>query len=363
VSYADIAHYQTQPLESKTEWFQQICSGLSPPWDAGRIQIVVRRQHLLADAVKAVMSLRRSDMRRKWRIDFQNEPAIDAGGVTREFFELVTEQLFDPDFGLWLSSANNQICMRINPACHVSCPEDHLIYFRFLGRMMGRALFDRQLIKGHMVRYLYSHLLGWPVTFDDLESQDEEYYQSLKQIASLDDLSSLCLDFTITEETLGERRTIELIPNGSDQEVNEQNRLQYLEAVLQYRMLHRNKLQIQELLIGFFDVVPEPALSVFDPSELELLLCGLPTLDMDDWRRNTLLTGNFAENMTTIEWFWDIIRNRFDQEMKARFLQFVTGTSGVPLGGFAVLQGQGGEIKLFTIHVVDHTTQPYPRSQ
>jgi E3 ubiquitin-protein ligase NEDD4 len=55
-------------------------------------------------------------MRKRWRIEFLGEPGIDAGGVTREWFQLLTEQIFDPDFGLWLSSVNNQMCMTINPA-------------------------------------------------------------------------------------------------------------------------------------------------------------------------------------------------------------------------------------------------------
>lgn len=230
---------------------------------------------------------------------------------------------------------------------------------------MGRALFDRQLVKGHMVRYLYKHLLGWPISFDDLESLDEEYYQSLKKISTLDDVEGLCLDFTTTEETLGEIQTIELIRRGSQQEVDKENRLQYLEAILRYHMLERNKFQIQELLLGFFDVVPEQVLTVFDPSELELLMCGLPTLDMDDWQSNTIFTGNLrqAENVHIVEWFWDVLKNQFDQEMQARLLQFATGTSGVPQGGFSVLQGNDGNIKLFTIHGVDHTQYAYPRAQ
>lgn len=120
LSYASVAYFQTQPLEIKTEWFQQICDELTPPWEAGRIHVVVRRQHLLVDSVKAVMSLSRTEMRKKWRVEFSREPAIDAGGVMREWFQLITEQLFNSDFGLWLSSVNNQICMRINPACRKS---------------------------------------------------------------------------------------------------------------------------------------------------------------------------------------------------------------------------------------------------
>jgi len=60
--------------------------------------------------------LGRDYMRKRWRVEFYGEPGLDAGGVTREWFQLVTEQIFDPDFGLWLSSVNNQMSMTINPA-------------------------------------------------------------------------------------------------------------------------------------------------------------------------------------------------------------------------------------------------------
>jgi hypothetical protein len=116
LSYADIANVQSKNLEEKTKWFQSICKELLADWDDGHVKIVVRRHSLLNDSVDAVMSLGREDMRKRWRIEFLGEPGIDAGGVTREWFQLLTEQIFDPDFGLWLSSINNQMCMTINPA-------------------------------------------------------------------------------------------------------------------------------------------------------------------------------------------------------------------------------------------------------
>jgi E3 ubiquitin-protein ligase NEDD4 len=231
---------------------------------------------------------------------------------------------------------------------------------------MGRALFDRQLIKGHMVRHLYKHLLGWPITFKDLESEDDEYYQSLKKLTKMEDVSLMCLDFTVTEETMGVRKEIELIEGGAMKEVNNENLPQYLESNLRYRMLERAKPQYTELLLGFFDIVPEPALTVFDFHELELILCGLPEIDIDDWERNTIYSGlyeNKGKRSHVIEWFWDVVRNDFDQEMRARLLQFVTGTSGVPSRGFSVLQGNDGNIKKFAIHGVDTSLYIYPRAQ
>jgi len=116
LSYSDIAAVQGKPLAQKTEWFQSICTQLTSAWDEGHIKIAIRRSFLLQDSVDAVMSLGRDDLRKRWRMEFLGEPAIDAGGVSREWFQLVTEQVFDPAFGLWVASANNQACVNINPA-------------------------------------------------------------------------------------------------------------------------------------------------------------------------------------------------------------------------------------------------------
>ena len=115
---------------------------------------------LLQDSVTAVMSLSRNELRNIWRFEFIGEAGLDAGGVAREWFQLVSEKMFDPDMGLWLNSVQNQMCMKINPASKICCPQDHLLYYRFLGRVMGKALFDSQLVAGHMVQYLYKHMLG-----------------------------------------------------------------------------------------------------------------------------------------------------------------------------------------------------------
>lgn len=365
-TYNDIAEIQCKSLDDKVEWFNKsVSEELYTPWEKGHVKIVIRRQTLLEDSVNAIMALSRDDMRKRWRIEFAGEPGIEAGGLTREWFQLVTEQIFDPDRGLWLSSVNNQMSMQINPASHILCPDDYLKFFRVLGRVMGRALFDRQLIKGHMVRHLYKHLLGWPITFDDLEAQDEEYYNSLKKFTTMKDPSVMCLDFTVTEETLGVRKDIELVPGGERKDVTSDNVSEYLEANLKYRMLNQTKPQITELMLGFFDIVPEAALTVFDPNELELILCGLPTIDMNDWMSNTKYSGYYeskGKKHQVVEWFWDVVKNDFDQEMKARLLQFVTGTSGVPPRGFSVLQGNDGNIKRFCVHGVSRDQYVYPRA-
>ena len=228
---------------------------------------------------------------------------------------------------------------------------------------MGKALFDGELVSGHLVKTIYKHMLGWPVTFADLEYLDPAYYNSIKGLMDMDDVEYACLDFTLSEDVMGTHKTIELIPNGENIDVTNENIIQYLEAVLGYRLIGRVHDQQREMLLGFIDVVPASLLTIFDFQELELLLNGLPNIDIEDWMRNTLYSGSFrSEKNQVCQWFWEVV-SEFSQERKARLLQFVTGTSGVPAKGFSSLQGNEGGVKKFTIHGVSLQSTYYPRAQ
>jgi len=227
--------------------------------------------------------------------------------------------------------------------------------------------FDGQIVAGHMVQYIYKYMLGWPIAFDDLESIDIELYQNLKKLLDVkpEEVEYMCLDFTTTQKLLGETQQINLVPNGEDKAVTGDNLAEYLEVYFKYLMLERIRPQVTELLLGFYDVVPEPLLTVFDFQELELMMCGLPTIDLNDWMKHTQYVGTFQSSKAksqVCKWFWEIVRNDFDQEMRARLLQFVTGTSGVPSRGFSVLQGSDGNIKLFTLNGLNESSSTYPRS-
>jgi len=365
VSYQDIANAQNKSYVDKIQWFQDTCAQLCVEWNEGHMRLNVRREYLLSDSMEAVMSLSRKDLRKVWRFEFIGEAGIDAGGLAREWFELVTQEVFDPDMGLWQTSATNQMCLQINPASEISCPEDHLIYFRFIGRVMGKATFDRQLVRGHMVKHLYKHILGWPVMFSDLRDVDEEYYNSLKTTLDMgSDVEYLYIDFTTMEDTLGAKRTVELVPDGANIDVTKENLPEYIEACIKYRLLGRYEAQLNELMLGFFDVIPEPLLTIFDFQELELLMCGLPDIDLVNWQEHTEYSGGYDRKGSKHEvcgWFWEVV-GEYDHELKARLLQFVTGTSGVPAKGFSSLQGNDGNVRKFTIHGVSLETCLYPRS-
>ena len=199
-----------------------------------------------------------------------------------------------------------------------------------------------------MIPTLYKYLLSWPVMFADLKDADEALYNNLSKLLDMepDTIEHLCLDFTVVEEAMGAAQTIDLIPNGSEVDTTAENLPEYLEANFMHRMLGRIKPQARELILGFLDVIPEALLSVFDYQELELLMCGLPNIDMEDWKANTEYTGTLAGcgmEHQLIQWWWEVVEE-YDDEMKSRLLQFVTATSGVPSRGFGYLQSNDGNI-------------------
>ena len=361
VDYTELNSVASKSFTEKCEWLKNQFNAIRIPWEEGHMKIRVKRASLLQDAVEAMESIDAADMHKVFRFEFIGEPALDAGGVAREFYVMVCEQLFNPDCGLFRASSVNQMCMQINPNSAITT-EHHLRYFHMAGRVLGKALMDNHITPVHLVQPLYKHLMAWPISMKDLEQVDDQIYRNLMDLLDIDDVSVLYLDFSVTEDHLGTTSTVDLIDGGRDINVDNSNCAEYLEEQLKYRLMNRIKSQLLEFLRGFYDVVPEPLLSVFDFQELELLLHGLPNIDMEDWKANTDYTGEFSgqPNHRVVKWFWEVV-TEMSREKKAKLLQFVTGTAGVPVAGFSALQGNDGNIRTFTLHG-DKNVKVFPRA-
>jgi E3 ubiquitin-protein ligase HUWE1 len=140
---------------------------------------------------------------------------------------------------------------------------------------------------------------------------------------------------------------VDLIPGGRSVSVTEENKEMYVQKVCEHRMTTAIQNQIKSYLDGFYELVPKELIAPFTPRELELLISGLPDIDVHDLKKNTEYVGWRATDKE-IGWFWNIMFSLSRNE-KAAFLQFVTGSSKVPLAGFAELQGMRG-IQKFSIH-------------
>lgn len=261
------------PFSDKIRWFSTEIHRLWLPWESGHAELVVRRDHLLEDSYELVRAMKPYQLRQRWRVVFAGEPALDAGGVMREWFTLLFSELFDPEFGLFASTVGDERSYWIN-ATSGSFHEEHLHYFEFAGRLVGKAILEEHLVSVHLALPFLKHILGVPISFSDLQFLDDEIYNSAMMVKKIDDIEPLCLDFTATRLVNGKPEIIELVEDGANIDVTRENRARYLEALFKYHVLDSVSDQLLSFLTALYDVVPEGLLKLFDYQELELLMCG-----------------------------------------------------------------------------------------
>ncbi|CAH8660505.1 unnamed protein product [Dicrocoelium dendriticum] len=322
-------------------------SRLRAPHDSqAKLELRVTRAGIFEDSFRQIYGIKKTEclMHRLW-IEFLGEKGLDYGGVQREWFFLLSREMFNPYYGLFEYSAADNYTLQINPLSGVA-NEDHLKYFKFIGRVVGMAVYHGKLIDGFFIRPFYKMMLEKTITLKDMESVDSEYYRSLKYILE-EDPSELDLTFSVDEEHFGETVEVDLIPNGRRIPVTNANKKQYIECIIGWRFVSRVKPQMWAFLDGFKDVIDLETIKIFDANELELLICGLQGISVSDWKSHTLYKGEYHPNHPVIVNFWKAVYT-FTNELRSRLLQFVTGTSRVPMNGFAELWGSSGPQK-FTI--------------
>lgn len=324
----------------------------------GTLNITVQRAHVFEDSFRALQG--KSGEELKWgrlSIKFAEEEGVDAGGVAREWFSVLARQMFNPDYALFRTSAADRITYQPNRMSYIN--PDHLLYFHFIGRIIGKAVFDSRLLDCHFTRSFYKHILRIPVETKDMEAVDPELYKSLCWIED-NDITGVFDDLTFTTESdeFGTVKSVELKEDGSNIFVTEENKLEYVQLLTEFKLTTAIKPQIDSFLRGFNEIIPAHLISVFNEQELELLISGMPEIDLDDWKANCDYQGGYTIASPQVQWFWRAVRS-FDSETRAKLIQFVTGTSKVPLEGFSKLQGSDG-IQKFQIHRDPRTKSRLP---
>ncbi len=121
--------------------------------------------------------------------------------------------------------------------------------------------------------------------------------------------------------------------------------------------------QVEAFKAGFYSVVGRHAFHSVGAAELEELICGRPEISVLDWMSNTVYKEPYNAYHLVIKWFW-IVVSQYSQEQLARLVQFTTGTSRIPAGGFAALESNRGEYARFCIQSTSYDSResPYPRA-
>ncbi|XP_036171578.1 E3 ubiquitin-protein ligase SMURF1 isoform X3 [Myotis myotis] len=305
---------------------------------AGHCRIEVSREEIFEESYRQIMKMRPKDLKKRLMVKFRGEEGLDYGGVAREWLYLLCHEMLNPYYGLFQYSTDNIYMLQINPDSSIN--PDHLSYFHFVGRIMGLAVFHGHYINGGFTVPFYKQLLGKPIQLSDLESVDPELHKSLVWILENDITPVLDHTFCVEHNAFGRILQHELKPNGRNVPVTEENKKEYVRPVM----------------------VPVIHLEMTASTSPQLIIGGLDKIDLSDWKSNTRLK-HCAADSNIVRWFWQAVET-FDEERRARLLQFVTGSTRVPLQGFKALQGSTGAAgpRLFTIHLIDANTDNLPKA-
>ncbi|TMW57731.1 hypothetical protein Poli38472_014334 [Pythium oligandrum] len=269
----------------------------------------------------------------------------------REWFVIVNDTFAKPATGLFTCVNEVDQSYYINPNSKAVFGEDHLNCFYATGRVIGRALLHGDLMAFHLATPLLKILLGLPLSFHDLEHFDPVTYKNLKYLLENDNVESLDLDFSIQEKRGDEIVTIDLIPNGRNVGVTDANKKEYLMRRAQHVHVESVSSQLYALCKGFYEVVPQELLLIFDPEEIDYVLCGSDEIDVGEWERTTRFNQYLYQHPVK-KWFWQLVRE-MPLDYKKRLLHFTTGSTRVPIGGFSALSSSDGRLAPFTLQSIE----------
>lgn len=310
--------------------------------------ITVHRSRLVENGYRQLTELSQQALKGVIRVKFINEQGldeagIDQDGVFKEFLEETIKRVFDPSLNLFKATSEQ----RLYPSPTSYIHENHLKLFEFVGKMLGKAVYEGIVVDIPFASFFLSQLLGQPSSvlyssIDELSSFDPELYRNLTYVKHYEgDVSELGLTFSLDEDCMGKIVSHELRPGGRMIPVTNENKIYYIHLMADFRVHRQIQAQTAEFRRGFRCIVNPEWLNIFSTPEFQRLISGDNTpIDLSDLRRNTKYYGGFHNNHRVINWFWDILEKDFQSEEHKLLLKFVTSCSKPPLLGFAHLKPQ-----------------------
>ncbi|SNX81740.1 related to ubiquitin protein ligase e3 [Melanopsichium pennsylvanicum] len=306
-----------------------------------RQAVKIRRGHVAPDGFASLAALG-PELKKPLEIVFvdkfgQPEPGIDGGGLFKEFLTSLVREAFDTNRGLWKATDAQELYP--NPHTYAQSGEQ-LDWYEFLGRVIGKALYEGILVDAKFAGFFLSKMLGKQSFLDDLgsiDSLDKELYKGLISLKNYQgNVEDLSLNFTVTDEEFGVSMTRELVPDGANVPVTNLNRMEYIYRISHYRLSTQIQHQCNSFFNGLADMINPRWLRNFNREELSVLISGTDDpVDIADLRKHTVL-GGYHEQDLTVQHFWRALES-FDQPMRKAFLKFVTSSPNPPLLGFSQL--------------------------
>ena len=306
--------------------------------------ITVHRGRVLEDAFLS-LNERKDQVKKRIQISFVNEfgeveAGIDGGGVFKEFLECAVKEAIDPSLGLFSSTTDNKLYPSPPPR-----KGSNLTFFEmleFVGLMVGKGLWEGILLELPLASFFLKKFRGiQSCDLDDLPALDPDLAKNLNfLLRNPDKVDDLELTFAITESTNGSSTDVELVKGGASIPVTASNAIQFVQRVADYKLNDQIRKSCDAFLSGFHSVIPREWVSLFNDSELQMLIGGAEgehALDLADLKAHVRYAGGYAADHPLIMELWKVLASMSSVE-QADFLRFVTSCPRPPLLGFSVLE-------------------------
>ncbi|XP_054845554.1 probable E3 ubiquitin-protein ligase HERC3 isoform X1 [Eublepharis macularius] len=294
----------------------------------------VRRGNLVGDALRELSIHSDIDLKKPLKVIFDGEEAVDAGGVTKEFFLLLLKELLNPIYGMFTCYSESNL-LWFSDTCFV----EHN-WFHLIGIVCGLAIYNFTVVDLHFPLALYKKLLNVKPSLEDLKELSPMEGRSLQQLLDYpgeDVEEAFCLCFTICRESYGVAEQKNLVPDGDKIAVHKDNRQEFVDAYVNYIF----NLSIHEWYAafssGFLKVCGGKVLELFQPTELRAMIVGNSNYNWKELEESAAYKGEFSATHPTVKMFWETF-HEFPLEKKKKFLLFLTGSDRIPIYGMSSLR-------------------------
>ncbi|XP_026746335.1 ubiquitin-protein ligase E3A [Trichoplusia ni] len=311
--------------------------GAAPPMPFLRLK--VRRNNIIDDALvglEMVAMERALDLKKQLVVEFEGEQGVDEGGVSKEFFQLIVEEIFNPDYGMFTQQ-----------------PDSHTVWFNMtsfeteaqftlIGIVLGLAIYNNVILAVNFPMVVYRKLMGKKGSFEDLADWNFTLYNGLKDMLDYtgNDLEEVYYQtFRICyQDVFGNAIFHDLKEDGDNIFVTQENKREFVEMYADFLLNESVESQFKAFRRGFLMVTDEsPLAALFRPEEVEMLVCGSKNFDFNELEKSTEYDGGYTSESQTIKDFWSIVHSS-SLDDKRKLLQFTTGSDRVPVGGLSHLK-------------------------
>ena len=336
----------SEPFYLKRCWFFRYLMGIYAKNKTLNPVIEIDRRNILENSY-ICFSRQHFNLARPLKIKFINEQNDDVDGTYRDWYQSMFKDIISPNKKLFLINPYKSI-EPYNIIIYPKYPGMRMELYEFIGKFIIKSTVDLIIIRNFIINKVQLKLITKnQITLEDIKYFNLDLYQKLKLINDTRIAGNKQLE-TIRFVWNMNNQEIELIPNGRNIFLNDQNKNIFINKVIYVEVIMPYEEQIKYIQKGLYSILGDGIQGVFTAEEMNFMLSGQEDIDLRDLKENIIYKGEYNENHPIIKMFWEKLVT-LNKNQLIKFLQFSTGSSAVPIDGFGALKDINGRIQKFTI--------------